>query len=288
MSRTRQRTRSFLRFNIEQHILQKRWPILVPVVLFAAYIMSDEMLVVAKNQGLSPNIWNPLFSILGNGGVIFLLINFLFLFLISDISVETSLGTLLLFRLGSRSKWWLAKVLTLAVAALVFAGMLLVLVGGVSSFAFPWSTSWSELARGYAGRIEPNLAVLVLSPSSAFLQLITLLVFGWFSLGLVTIVVSSLTNNGIVGFLAGAVIDIAGLFMYHAEAGGVSPQYRYLHFFSFDTHFLLDFHRFGTKASMYFPFGASIIYWAVWIALFTTIGFLLCRKKDFLSEKDRS
>jgi len=288
MNSTHHATRSFLRFNIEQSVLRKRWLIVVPVVLFAAYIMSDDMLVVAKNQGLSPNIWNPLFSILGNGGVIFLLINFLFLFLISDISVETSLGTLLLFRLGSRSKWWLAKVLTLAVAALVFAGMLLVLVGGVSSFAFPWSTSWSELARGYAGRIEPNLAVLVLSPSSAFLQLITLLVFGWFSLGLVTIVVSSLTNNGIVGFLAGAVIDIAGLFMYHAEAGGVSPQYRYLHFFSFDTHFLLDFHRFGTKASMYFPFGASIIYWAVWIALFTTIGFLLCRKKDFLSEKDRS
>ena len=288
MSRTRQRTLSFLRFNIEQSVLRKRWLIVVPVVLFAAYIMGDDMLVVAKNQGLSPNIWNPLFSILGNGGVIFLLINFLFLFLISDLSVETGFGALLLFRLRSRSKWWLAKVLTLAVAALVFAGMLLVLVGGVSSFAFPWSTSWSELTRGYAGRILPNPAALVLSPSSAFLQLIILLVLGWFSLGLVAILVSSLTNNGIVGFLAGAVIDIAGLFMYHAEAGGVSPQYRYLHFFSFDTHFLFDFHSFGTKASMYFPFGASIIYWGVWIALFTTIGFLLCRKKDFLSEKDRS
>jgi hypothetical protein len=288
MNSTHHATRSFLRFNIEQSVLRKRWLILVPVVLFAAYIMSDDMLVVAKNQGLSPNIWNPLFSILGNGGVIFLLINFLFLFLISDLSVETGFGALLLFRLRSRSKWWLAKVLTLAVAALVFAGMLLVLVGGVSSFAFPWSTSWSELTRGYAGRILPNPAALVLSPSSAFLQLIILLVLGWFSLGLVAILVSSLTNNGIVGFLAGAVIDIAGLFMYHAEAGGVSPQYRYLHFFSFDTHFLFDFHSFGTKASMYFPFGASIIYWAVWIALFTTIGFLLCRKKDFLSEKDRS
>jgi hypothetical protein len=288
MNSTHHATRSFLRFNIEQHILQKRWLILVPVVLFAAYIMSDEMLVVAKSQGLSPNIWNPLFNIFGNGNAVFWMFNFLFLFLISDLSVETGFGALLLFRLRSRSKWWLAKVLTLAVAALVFAGMLLVLVGGVSSFAFPWSTSWSELTRGYAGRILPNPAALVLSPSSAFLQLIILLVLGWFSLGLVAILVSSLTNNGIVGFLAGAVIDIAGLFMYHAEAGGVSPQYRYLHFFSFDTHFLFDFHSFGTKASMYFPFGASIIYWAVWIALFTTIGFLLCRKKDFLSEKDRS
>ena len=281
MNSTHHATRSFLRFNIEQHILQKRWLILVPVVLFAAYIMSDEMLVVAKSQGLSPNIWNPLFNIFGNGNAVFWMFNFLFLFLISDLSVETGFGALLLFRLRSRSKWWLAKVLTLAVAALVFAGMLLVLVGGVSSFAFPWSTSWSELARGYA-RIEPFLDVLVLSPSGAFLRLITLLVLGWFSLGLVTTLVSSLTNNGIVGFLAGAVINIAGLFAYK----GYIP--RYLQNYSIATHFLLDFHRFGTKASMYPPFGASIIYWAVWIALFTTIGFLLCRKKDFLSEKDRS
>lgn len=282
MNSTHHATRSFLRFNIEQSVLRKRWLIVVPVVLFAAYIMSDDMLVVAKNQGLSPNIWNPLFSILGNGGVIFLLINFLFLFLISDISVETSLGTLLLFRLGSRSKWWLAKVLTLAIAALVFAGILLVLVGGVASFAFPWSTSWSQLARGYAGRIEPNPAVLVLSPSGAFLQLITLLVFGWFSLGLVTIVVSALVNNGIIGFLVGAIINVGGYLGYK----GYLPHY--LDNVSIHTHFLFDFHRFGTKASMYPPFGASIIYWAVWIALFTTIGFLLCRKKNFLSEKDRS
>jgi len=282
MSRTRQRTRSFLRFNIEQSVLRKRWLIIVPVVLFVAYIMGENMLVVAKNQGLSPNIWNPLFSILGNGGVIFLLINFLFLFLISDLPVETGFGALLLFRLRSRSKWWLAKVLTLAVAALVFAGMLLVFVGGVSSFAFPWSTSWSQLARGYAGRIEPNPAVLVLSPSGAFLQLITLLVFGWFSLGLVTIVVSALVNNGIIGFLVGAIINVGGYLGYK----GYLPHY--LDNVSIHTHFLLDFHRFDTKVSMYPPFGASIIYWAVWIALFTTIGFLLCRKKDFLSEKDRS
>ena len=281
MNSTHHATRSFLRFNIEQHILQKRWLILVPVVLFAAYIMSDEMLVVAKSQGLSTNIWNPLFNIFGNGNVVFWMFNFLFLFLISDLSVETGFGALLLFRLRSRSKWWLAKVLTLAIAALVFAGILLVLVGGVSSFAFPWSTSWSPLTKGYP-RIEPFLDVLVLSPSGAFLRLITLLVLGWFNLGLVTTLASSLTNNGIVGFLAGAVINIAGLFAYK----GYIP--RYLQNYSIATHFLLDFHRFGTKASMYPPFGASIIYWAVWIALFTTIGFLLCRKKDFLSEKDRS
>src|SRR5450756_1137988 len=189
MNSTHHATRSFLRFNIEQHILQKRWLILVPVVLFVAYIMGENMLVVAKSQGLSPNIWNPLFNIFGNGNAVFWMFNFLFLFLISDLSVETGFGALLLFRLRSRSKWWLAKVLTLAVAALVFAGMLLVLVGGVSSFAFPWSTSWSELARGYA-RIEPTPDALVLSPSSAFLQLIILLILGWFSLGLVTIPVS--------------------------------------------------------------------------------------------------
>lgn len=281
MNSTHHATRSFLRFNIEQHILQKRWLILVPVVLFAAYIMSDEMLVVAKSQGLSPNIWNPLFNIFGNGNAVFWMFNFLFLFLISDLSVETGFGALLLFRLRSRSKWWLAKVLTLAVAALVFAGMLLVLVGGVSSFAFPWSTSWSELARGYA-RIEPTPDALVLSPSSAFLQLIILLILGWFSLGLVTILVSSLTNNGVIGFLTGAVINVAGLFAYK----GYIPHY--LDNVSIHTHFLFDFHSFGTKASGYPPFFASIIYWAVWIALFTTIGFLLCRKKDFLSEKDRS
>lgn len=283
-----QRMRSFLNISIDQHILQRRWLILVPVVLLTAYIMSDDMLMVARNQQLSPNIWNPLFSIFGNGGVIFSLINLLFLFLISDLPVETSFGGLLLLRLGSRSKWWLVKVLTLVAAALVFAGIVLVLVGGVASFAFPWSTSWSELARRCAGKIEPNPAVLVFSPSGAFLRLIVLLVLGWFSLGLVTILVSSLTNNGIVGFLAGAAIDIAGLFLYHAEVGGVSPRYRYLHFFSFDMHFLLDFHRFGMETSMYPSFGASIIYWTVWIALCMTLGFLLCRKKDFLSEKDRS
>jgi hypothetical protein len=203
MHKTWQRTRSFLSITIQQHILQKRWLILVPVALFTAYVMSDDILIVARNQRLLPNIWNPLFSIFGNGGVIFSLFNLLFLFLISDLSVETSFGGLLLFRLGSRRRWWLAKVLALIVAVFVFAGILLVLVGGVASFAFPWSTSWSELAQGYAGKIGPNPAVLILSPFSAFLELIVLLILGWFSLGLVTILVSSLTDNGILGFLAG-------------------------------------------------------------------------------------
>jgi hypothetical protein len=281
MHKTWQRTRSFLSITIQQHILQKRWLILVPVLLFEAYVGGDQMLVAAKNQGLAPNIWNPLFNILGNGNVVFWLLNFLFLFLISDLSVETSFGPLLLFRLGSRRRWWLAKVLTLAVAVLVYAGITLALVGVVSSFAFPWSTSWSPLTRGYP-RIEPFPDVLVLAPSGAFLRLIILLILGWFSLGLVTILVSSLTNNGIIGFLAGAVINMAGYLAYK----GYVPHY--LQNYSLDTHFLLDLHHFGTKTSMYPPFFASIVYWAVWIALFTAIGYVLCRKKNFSLGKAES
>jgi hypothetical protein len=286
MHNTWQRTRSFLSITIQQHILQKRLLIIVPVLLLEAYIGGDQMLVAAKNQGLAPNIWNPLFNILGNGNVVFWLLNFLLLFLISDLPVEAGFGALLLFRLGSRRRWWLTKVLTLAVAVLVYAGITLAIVGVVSSFAFPWSTSWSPLARGYPQGLEPNPGVLAFSPSGAFLRLIVLLVLGWFSLGLVTILVSSLANNGIIGFLAGAVINVAGLFAYKTEAGGV--RLRYLHLFSIDTHFLLDFHRFGAKASAYPPFFASIIYWAVWIALFTAIGYVLCRKKNFSLGKAES
>jgi hypothetical protein len=51
MHNTWQRTRSFLSITIQQHILQKRLLIIVPVLLLEAYIGGDQMLVAAKNQG---------------------------------------------------------------------------------------------------------------------------------------------------------------------------------------------------------------------------------------------
>ncbi len=277
MNRTWHSTLSFLKFNIEQYIVRKKWLIVLPIYLFIVYIEDSKILVLSRHYNiLSPNTWDSLFGVLSNGNSIFLLANFLFLFLISDISVETSFGELILFRLQSRSKWWLGKILTLALATLIYAGIILVIIGGVSSFVFPWGNLWSEMAKTRPLDLYLNPDILRLSPLGAFLRLATLLILGWFSLGLVTIVASALLNNAIIGFLVGVIINVCGIFGYK----GWFPHS--LENFSIHTHFLLNFHSFGEKNSFYPPYFASIIYWVIWIALFTAIGFLICKKKDFL------
>lgn len=280
MNRTPHSTLSFLKFNIEQYIVRKRWLIVLPVCLFIVYFGDSAILVPSRHYNiLSPNIWDSLFNILANGNIILGLLTFLFLFLISDISVETSFGELVLFRLQSRSKWWLGKILTLVLATLLYTGIILIIIGGVSSFVFPWGNLWSEMARAHPVDLYLNPDVLKFSPSGAFLRLTTLLILGWFSLGLATIVASLLLNNAIIGFLVGVIINVCGLFGYH---GCIPHPFENL---SINNHILFDFHSFGAKNSFYPPYSLSIIYWVIWIALFAVIGFLICRKKDFLLGK---
>ena len=281
MNRTWNSTLSFLKFNIGQHIIRKRWLIVLPVCLFIVYVEDSRILILSRSYGiLSPNIWDALFSILSNGNLIFLLVNFLFLFLISDISIETSFEELVLFRLQSRSKWWWGKILTLALATLIYAGIILVIIGGVSSFVFPWGNLWSEIARTHPVDLYLNLDILKFSPLGAFLRIATLLILGWFGLGLVTIVASAHLNNAIIGFLVGVIINVCGLSGYK---GGVPHS---LENFSIHTHFLLNFHSFGDKTSFYPPYFASIIYWVIWIVFFAVAGFLICKRKDFILKKN--
>ena len=281
MNRTRHSTLSFLKFNIEQYIARKRWLIVLPVCLFIVYFGDSAILVPSRHYNiLSLNIWDALFNILANGNMILGLLTFLFLFLISDISVETSFGELVLFRLQSRSKWWLEKILTLVLATLLYTGIVLIIVGGVSSFVFPWSNSWSEMARAHPVDLYLNPDILKFSPLSAFMGLITLLILGFFSLGLVTIVASLLLNNAIIGFLVGVIINVCGLFGYH---GWIPRPFENL---SINNHILFDFHSFGEKNSLYPPYFASIIYWVIWIIFFMVLGYRICKRRDFILKSD--
>ncbi len=269
-------------FEFQRFIFYKRWMLisLFLIVLFFTYLIGDRVLVFTINQKISANVWDVVFSTLGSGSMLFLVLIPVLLLFISDIPAATNFEEFVLLRLGSRSKWLWNKILILTVSIILYLIILLIIIFVAPSFALPLNNAWSEMALKFPrySYLNPQIPA-TLSVTSAFIKLIVLLILGWFGVGLATITASLFFNSTSLGFLFGVFINLGGYFAYKGDI-----PYRFVNFF-ISNHILLNFHSFGEKNSLYPPYSASIIYWVIWIALFTAIGFLICRKKDFLLKK---
>jgi hypothetical protein len=269
-------------FEFQRFIFYKRWMLifLFLIVLFFTYLEGDRVLVFAANQKISANVWDVVFSILGSGAMLFLVLTPVLLLFISDIPVTTNFEEFVLLRLNSRSKWLWNKILILTVSIILYLVILLVIIFVTNSFALPLNNGWSEMALNCSRYSYLNSQIpATLSVTSAFIKLLVLLILGWFGIGLAVITASLFFNSASLGFLFGVFIDLGG---YFAFKGNV-PQHFVNLFIS--NHFLFNLHSFGEKNSLYPPYSLSIIYWVVWIALFAVIGFLICRRRDFLLKK---
>jgi len=269
----------YLYFQIEQKLLRVRWLLPIPTALFISYVVIGGVLVHARNYGLSSNTWDALFSVFGNGNLVFFVLNPLYLYLVSDLFLESGIGQLALLRLGSRRRWWLSKVLILGLAVLGYAGLNVGIVAIVATFVLPWENTWSQAALQYPMEFYLNPEALTLTSISAIRWLLLLLSLGWFGMGLLVMCFTLLSNHHLVGFTAGVLVNFSGLVALKAD---LPLPYSYL---SIHQHLLFNLHSFGDVTTQYPTLPTSIYYWVLWCAILLIVGFWLAYKQDFMQRE---
>jgi hypothetical protein len=266
---------SFVRFDIERHLLRRRWLLPAPTALFVAHMAIGGTVPQSARDAFSYNAWDALFGVFANGNVILYVMTPLLLYLVSDLLPEPEFVHMVLLRLGSRRRWWVGKSLTLAVAVLGYLALTVGLVAVVAGFVLPWRASWSPGARQYTGRITIPRSAMSIPPAAAFGQLLVLLALGWFCLGLVTLLATQAWKRSVLGLLAGISVLATGLL---TVKGDVPPPYAY---FSIAPHLLFGLHSFGEVTAQQPRLASSIIYWVTGIVLLFAAGLRLSARQDF-------
>lgn len=269
--------RRFIGLEVELYLLRKRWFIALLVSLFIAYLVGGWVGVYTVNARQRGNIWDVLFSVFGNGSILFFVLHPLLLFLISDFTLESKFGEGIFLRLRSRRRWWAGKILLLAGGICLYMIITVAAAVGVSLFTLPYQNTWSEAALDNPLAFFLVPPMLGISPPLAFLGVLLLILLGWFSLGLATITFTRLFNHAPVGFLTGLLLNLAGL----AAFKGYLPAWCEKFFIAH--HILLNLH-YGGNAAFPYSYLASIGYWILWIAFFGIAGDRLARR-DFLPPK---
>lgn len=268
----------FLQVQMALYLFRWRWVLVGVVALIAAYLATDNMRVHVINHGDQPNLWDVLFKFWGNRHLHFLTSNILFVLLIGDITRESAWDNATLLRLKSRRAWWWGKIVLLAVCALAY---LLVFVGATVATgwsAFPLTATWSDETTLWYGNWNINPGLFQYRPYTAFGLCLGLLFLGWFGLGLVTIITTMLTRNGVVGFGAGASVNFLGLL------GSLDVLPPFLDGVSFHTHQLVNLHAFGDAASPYPTLAESFGYWGVVTGLLIGAGLVVVQHRDFIGD----
>ena len=205
---------SFVGYQLRWQLLRKRWLLPIPLVMFLAYrginylTRSNDMMP----EMLGVNAWDLLLVTFGNKFNIYFVFGLLFLYLVSDLLPETDLGQLMLFRLKSRTAWWLGKTLTLLILTLVFVFGSAGLLAGFASLALPWEAGYSHQTtlRPESVNLPMNYYNEQLAPPFIFFsQELALLALGLFAFGLLMLVVNQLTGRYYYGLLSGGVVLFA-------------------------------------------------------------------------------
>lgn len=270
----------FILFQTEQHLFRKRWWLLPPIVLFITYITVSSVLIQAINNSVAANCWDALFSIFGNGNILFFVLTPLFLYLVSDMASESRFGEVILLRLGSRRLWWLGKVFTLVLMAIFYIAIIVGMILATISFVLPWERTWSNSATQFPFDSQLIPEVLSLSPTSAFSQLLLLLLLGWFCLGLLIMVVTQSTGRPILGFTIGILTNFLSLLLWRDS---VVSAYEFLFMHQ---HLLFYSHTFTSRSPLSSSVLASVVYWTVCIVLLFGLGWRLSQKYDFLGREE--
>lgn len=269
----------FISFEFDQNFLRWRWIIPIPIALFIAYIVTGGILAKAANFSIESNVWDVIFSVFGNGNVLFFVLNVVLIYLVSDLPIKSRFGELIIFRLHSRKQWWFGQISMLVISALLYLTINVLIIAGIASFALPWQNIWSEGMLKFPQEFYVNPQAITLSPFPAFLMLIILLILGWLGIGLATICATRFLDQSMAGFLFGLLLNTSGLIGLKA---GISPPLEHLFI---HVHILFNLHSYNAAPSPYPSFIVSVLYWMIWIIFFLVIGFTICLPVDFLSKE---
>lgn len=273
---------SFVGYQLRWQLFRKRWLLPIPLVTFLAYrginYLTKSSIYTSAMQ--PTNAWDLLLLTFGNRFNIYFVFGLLFLYLVSDLLPETDLGQLVLFRLGSRTYWWVGKALTLLILTLVFVLGSAGLLAGFASLALPWEAGYSQQATAQPESINLPMNYYAPAPLAPpfifFSQELALLILGLFCFGLLMLVVNQLTGRYYCGLLAGGVIVFASLISTYLS--GPPPWTKWLP----GSH--LTYLALVPVRTI--PLWQSYVYWLAWILIFGGIGLVISRRQDYSASKE--
>lgn len=277
--------RAFLRIQMHLLIVRGRWLLVLPVMGFLSYLLSNAIIVrnppAFLGQGAAANAvnaWDALFTGFGNATYMTFVIANLFLLLVCDSLPESPLGQLALFRLGSRKSWWVGKSLSMLVAAFVYtlAGMLLLLALTSLRLGFAWE--WSQFGGSGDTILVPPLFLRETNPLEAALVLLGMDVFGFWVLGSLMQVVTLVTRRYLFGYFA-AMLVLVGSFGISGSLVNVSAFSKLLPVIH---NLNLTFYPYIYRDV---AMGWSYVYWGVWLLALLPAGYLLSRRQSHYTQQ---
>lgn len=274
---------AFLGFQLRMYLLRARWLLILPVAGFLAYrgfnaVISFDQSAIGGN---APNMWDLIFIALGNYQNIYLAIGLLFVFLISDLIPDPSLGQVMLLRLGSRKQWWRGKVLLLAFSSILLVLTIALFLCLFAMLTLPVQAGYSTLAQSLPDTIGlPIRFFRAITPPPPFvhvLQEILLIILGLFFIGLVVVLVNMRFPRPHAGLAAG----VACLIIIYLTCFISGPPWWWK--LTPGAHMMYT----GVYPLRPVPYPWSLGYWVVAILPALGYGARLSRRMDIVSAREQ-
>ncbi|MDD5369615.1 MAG: hypothetical protein PHQ40_11045 [Anaerolineaceae bacterium] len=273
---------NYIFIRIARKIIGAHWLIPLIIAIFVAYLEVNRLVVYSVNQGLFFNTWDALFFVLANPNLIFFVFNSLILFLISDVSIESTYDQMALMKLGSRRKWLLGEIFIFAITILTFVLIISGSVVGMASITLPWQANWSPGARYSPSTIYLNQEILSINPIAVFVLMLLYLMMGWLGFGFFVMLFALLFNQRFVAFSAGILLNFLGLIIYK---NNILPIIWEL---SFPNHMFINL-QINTDGYLSLVHGGiSFAYWLCWFLVSIVLANRFVNHKDILPAEKKS
>lgn len=283
---------NYLRLQIRMSFNRTRWLLVLPAMIAISVVFAKSLsttqatlpLITQPSQSANVpaivNIWDVFFTAFGNVYSMAFVIANLFLVLISDLTPETSYEQLALLRLRSRLHAWHAKILTLfflsGLYTLISAGTILC----VAAFRFPGKMQWSLMAERFGDMIHlPALLPRQESVFTVLLIVLSLVTVGLFCLGLLSMLINSLTQKRLTGYLFVEALLLSSIGLATMLVNGPSWQM----VIPIIRNLILPMVPFLGRG---YPIWLSFVVWLLWLAILLPLGITLKRNQDFFAHPD--
>lgn len=271
---------TFLRYQCSLYWRRWRWIIPIPVGLLLGYWACQVVRVLSQQPPtaeISGNALEAFIWAFGKPEIVYFVATVLFIYLVSDFLPANAYEQSIILRLGSRSRWWNAKV------CLVFlsTGMYALLLFGSFFLAvlpqFPISSAWSPAGLNNFG-MGLGYSLKNGGPVQATLSISALFLIGWFALGLLVLTVNQLTRRSWTGFFSGALIVVTAKL--GSISGGPIGGEGWLSYLLIQNH--LEYTPLWSPVRL-IPASSSWIFWTLWIVVCCLAGWVSSKNNDFFS-----
>ena len=228
-----------------------------------------------------PNTWDLFFRTYGDPLAMSLVIANLYLILVSGLQPQTAYGHLAVKRLGSRTRNWRSHVLFLFVLSalyVLFCFAAIMLMGRL--LGLPFSGQWSVLCSSPEHINLPFFFCDNGSPWMAFLTVFAMTTLGFFSLGLLVLLINTLTQRRLIGYFIVEVLLVASMPLTSIFLNA-PPALQYLPIIR---NLVFPFYPFLFRDNN--QIWASFYQWGVWIAILLPLTWRAYRKQNYFSQPD--